>query len=173
MWNLFVLFSWRSFHFGMHMTCPSQCQLDASPRTQRDGCEDSDALYRFVTRKSPSTCGRRYLRGSRWKLLSCPPPPKKQKQEDKRTGWVIKKRSTDVELSLRVCLGTVVSSLIICVTSPLLSVRKRRRKDSQPAENTCRHANTTWEGANRKFGFMWQIHKCQVMNTHTAMDSSL
>lgn len=35
-----------------------------SPLTGRR-CEDSDALYSFVTRMSPSTCGRRHLRGSK------------------------------------------------------------------------------------------------------------
>ena len=33
----------------MHMTCPAQCQFHLSS-DGRDGCEDSDALYRFVTR---------------------------------------------------------------------------------------------------------------------------
>lgn len=42
-------FSWTSFHFGMHMTCPAQCQLHLSFDRKRR-CEDSDALYRFVTR---------------------------------------------------------------------------------------------------------------------------
>lgn len=35
LWNLYVYFQEKSFHFGMHMMCPAQCQLRLSSDSER------------------------------------------------------------------------------------------------------------------------------------------
>lgn len=108
-------------------------------------------------------------------------------EKKKKKDW-LDWRSTDVELSqefvLSKCLlylGTVISTrhwILSSVWALPSSVWgwAEGRIDSQRAENTCRHANTTWEGGgNRKFGFMSIVTNPQVSSnehTHTAMESS-
>lgn len=152
-WNLFVLFSWRSFHFGMHMTCPAQCQLRLS--------SDGEAVWRlgcFV-----HICNT-YISQYMWKTVF----KRKQmfflvsKKKSKTKKQVGLKKKKSIELKVYRCeavLGVSLKQLFalswhcciiiyhLCELSGPHWGGREGKTDSQPAENTCRHANTTWEGA--------------------------
>lgn len=71
-------------------------------------------------------------------------------------------------------LGTVVSSRHWILSRD--PCEEGEEKESLIPNQLKTHADMQTQpemGDNRKFGFMSQIHKCQVMNTHTAMESSL
>lgn len=125
------------------------------PLTER-WCEDSDALYTFVTRISPSTHGRRYLKGSKWKGL------KNLIGLRIYRSWAVSNSSS---LSKRLLyLGTIASSRHWSPWALRSSGRGWREGKTHfpPAENTCRHANTTWEGAIGGLAFMSTVTNPQV-----------
>lgn len=171
MWNLSV-----HFHFGMHMTCPAQCHYIPPPADRetawRLGCF-VQICNTYVSRYMWKTVFRR----KQMKKMSC----FQKESRVKEHGWVNKgKENTDwievVDVDLPYSQFEANVCFILALLDPASSSawgRRGGKTDSQPAENTCRHANTTWEGAIGSLALCLQIHKCQVMNIHTAMKGSL
>lgn len=161
-------FTRKSFHFGMHMTCPAHYQscLWERERERERQCEDSDALYKSCNKKISQYRWKTVFRRKIWKSVCVCFSFHKNKTKEHRLVWI--KSEVDGNERIyrwRTALSVVkASSWHCCITGtpiPSFVWAPPNPSPERRVQNTCRHANTTWEGSTGSLALCRQsrIHK--------------